>query len=76
MGVRISRSIWNILFLSRRAVFKLSTKKISLSHSVSFVRVTSLFVQNIPIHRSEIQIYELKDSNDQLCNQLLESIGL
>ncbi|MFQ6621949.1 hypothetical protein Gotur_001499 [Gossypium turneri] len=22
MGVRISRSIWNILFLSRRAVFK------------------------------------------------------
>nr|YP_009299626.1 hypothetical chloroplast RF21 [Pelargonium myrrhifolium]YP_009299670.1 hypothetical chloroplast RF21 [Pelargonium myrrhifolium]AJB99539.1 hypothetical chloroplast RF21 [Pelargonium myrrhifolium]AJB99585.1 hypothetical chloroplast RF21 [Pelargonium myrrhifolium] len=28
---------------------------------------------NIPIHRSEIRIYELKD---QPCNQLLESIGL
>jgi hypothetical protein len=31
---------------------------------------------NIPIHRSEIHIYELKGPNDQLCNQLLESIGL
>ncbi|KAK2992473.1 hypothetical protein RJ640_011612 [Escallonia rubra] len=31
---------------------------------------------NIPIHRSEIYIYELKGPNDQLCNQLLESIGL
>ncbi|WOG96019.1 hypothetical protein DCAR_0415349 [Daucus carota subsp. sativus] len=25
---------------------------------------------NIPIHRSEIYIYELKGPNDQLCNQL------
>jgi hypothetical protein len=31
---------------------------------------------NIPIHRSEIHIYELNGLNDQLCNQLLESIGL
>nr|YP_010118405.1 Ycf2 [Pilea plataniflora]YP_010118424.1 Ycf2 [Pilea plataniflora]QQY86017.1 Ycf2 [Pilea plataniflora]QQY86040.1 Ycf2 [Pilea plataniflora] len=31
---------------------------------------------NIPIHRSKIHIYELKGPNDQLCNQLLESIGL
>ncbi|KAL2248774.1 UNVERIFIED_CONTAM: Protein Ycf2 [Sesamum indicum] len=31
---------------------------------------------NIPIHRSEIYISELKGPNDQLCNQLLESIGL
>uniref|UniRef100_A0A6N2MQQ5 Protein Ycf2 n=1 Tax=Salix viminalis TaxID=40686 RepID=A0A6N2MQQ5_SALVM len=31
---------------------------------------------NIPIHRSEIHIYELKGPNDQLCNQLLEPIGL
>ncbi|KAJ7942060.1 Ycf2 [Quillaja saponaria] len=28
------------------------------------------------IQRSEIHIYELKGPNDQLCNQLLESIGL
>ncbi|KAB2045851.1 hypothetical protein ES319_D01G191300v1, partial [Gossypium barbadense] len=28
---------------------------------------------NIPIHRSEIHIYELKGQNDQHCNQLLES---
>ncbi|KAH0849772.1 LOW QUALITY PROTEIN: hypothetical protein HID58_096108, partial [Brassica napus] len=32
--------------------------------------------ENIPIHRSEIHIYELKGPNDQPCNQLLESIGL
>ncbi|KAF4389696.1 hypothetical protein F8388_009829, partial [Cannabis sativa] len=31
---------------------------------------------NIPIHRSEIHIYELKGPNDQLCHQLLESIGI
>ncbi|KAH0447711.1 hypothetical protein IEQ34_023452 [Dendrobium chrysotoxum] len=50
---------------------RLSTKKICL--------ITSLFLceyRNIPIHRSEIHIYELKGPNDQLCNQLLESIGV
>nr|YP_009407419.1 putative ATPase linked to protein import [Dionaea muscipula]ASA46399.1 putative ATPase linked to protein import [Dionaea muscipula]QBC71719.1 hypothetical protein RF2 [Dionaea muscipula] len=31
---------------------------------------------NIPIHRSEIHIYELKGPNDQLSNPLLGSIGL
>ncbi|KAI3853935.1 hypothetical protein MKX03_024161, partial [Papaver bracteatum] len=35
-----------------------------------------LSIGNIPIHRSEIHIYELKGPNDQLCNQLLESIGV
>ncbi|KAF3772605.1 ycf2-A Protein [Nymphaea thermarum] len=40
--------------------------------------LTFLFVniRNIPIHRSEIHIYEWKGLNDQLCNQLLESIGV
>ncbi|KAL6492031.1 Protein Ycf2 [Orobanche gracilis] len=33
------------------------------------------YLENIPIHRSAIYIYELIGSNDQLCNQLL-SIGL
>nr|YP_009171132.1 hypothetical chloroplast RF21 [Pelargonium dichondrifolium]AJA38338.1 hypothetical chloroplast RF21 [Pelargonium dichondrifolium] len=31
---------------------------------------------NIPIHRSEIRIYELKGPTDQLWNRLLESTGL
>ncbi|KAK4721709.1 hypothetical protein R3W88_011942 [Solanum pinnatisectum] len=46
--------------------------KKDLSKSLRF-----FFFGNIPIHRSEIYIYEeLKGPNDQLCNQLLESIGL
>nr|USZ79669.1 hypothetical chloroplast RF21 [Nyctocalos pinnatum]USZ79689.1 hypothetical chloroplast RF21 [Nyctocalos pinnatum] len=44
-----------------------------LSNSLPFFCVS---FGNIPIHRSEISIYELKGPNDQLCNQLLESIGL
>ncbi|KAK7817361.1 protein ycf2 [Quercus suber] len=44
-----------------------------LSNSLPFFFVS---FGNIPIHRSEIHIYELKGPNDQLCNQLLESIGL
>uniref|UniRef100_A0A8S0YB53 Ycf2 N-terminal domain-containing protein n=1 Tax=Spirodela intermedia TaxID=51605 RepID=A0A8S0YB53_SPIIN len=47
--------------------------------SFLFVQDTSFFfvsIGNIPIHRSEIHIYELKGTNDQLCNQLLESIGV
>nr|YP_010880400.1 Ycf2 protein [Hygrophila ringens]WHU31339.1 Ycf2 protein [Hygrophila ringens] len=44
-----------------------------LSNSLGFFCVS---FGNIPIHRSEIHIYELNGSNDQLCNQLLESIGL
>ncbi|KAH0849724.1 hypothetical protein HID58_096142, partial [Brassica napus] len=44
-----------------------------LSNSLPFFFVS---FENIPIHRSEIHIYELKGPNDQPCNQLLESIGL
>nr|YP_010724999.1 Ycf2 protein [Witsenia maura]YP_010725017.1 Ycf2 protein [Witsenia maura]WDW32212.1 Ycf2 protein [Witsenia maura]WDW32230.1 Ycf2 protein [Witsenia maura] len=44
-----------------------------LSKSLPFFFVS---IGNIPIHRSEIHIYELKGPNDQSCNQLLESIGV
>ncbi|KAK8935859.1 Protein ycf2 [Platanthera zijinensis] len=44
-----------------------------LSNSLPFFFVS---IGNIPIHRSEIHIYELKGPNDKLCNQLLESIGV
>nr|YP_010892211.1 hypothetical chloroplast RF2 [Ludwigia hyssopifolia]YP_010892228.1 hypothetical chloroplast RF2 [Ludwigia hyssopifolia]WJO89907.1 hypothetical chloroplast RF2 [Ludwigia hyssopifolia]WJO89924.1 hypothetical chloroplast RF2 [Ludwigia hyssopifolia] len=44
-----------------------------LSNSLPFFFVS---FGNTPIHRSEIRVYELKGPNDQLCNQLLESIGL
>nr|YP_009757359.1 Ycf2 protein [Capparis spinosa var. herbacea]YP_009757370.1 Ycf2 protein [Capparis spinosa var. herbacea]QIM59175.1 Ycf2 protein [Capparis spinosa var. herbacea]QIM59186.1 Ycf2 protein [Capparis spinosa var. herbacea] len=54
-----------LLFLSKLLLF--------LSNSLPFFFVS---FENIPIHRSEIHIYELKGPNDQLCNQLLESIGL
>ncbi|KZV58218.1 hypothetical protein F511_03903 [Dorcoceras hygrometricum] len=39
-------------------------------------RLIGLSLGKIPIHRSEIYIYELEGPNDQLYNQLLESIGL
>ncbi|XP_043696550.1 protein Ycf2-like [Telopea speciosissima] len=51
----------------------LSKSLLFLSKSLPFFFVS---FGNIPIHRSEIHIYELKGPNDQLCNQLLESIGL
>ncbi|KAL5985168.1 Protein Ycf2 [Asimina triloba] len=44
-----------------------------LSKSLPFFFVS---IGDTPIHRSEIHIYELKGPNDQLCNQLLESIGV
>nr|QCL17972.1 hypothetical chloroplast RF21 [Geosiris aphylla]QCL17980.1 hypothetical chloroplast RF21 [Geosiris aphylla] len=44
-----------------------------LSKSLPFFFVS---IGNIPIHRSEIHIYELKGPNDQPCNRLLESIGV
>nr|YP_010861832.1 hypothetical protein RF2 [Oncosperma tigillarium]WGM78051.1 hypothetical protein RF2 [Oncosperma tigillarium] len=53
------------LFLSKSLPF--------LSKSLPLFFVS---IGNIPIHRSEIHIYELKGPNDQLCNQLLESIGV
>nr|YP_010239501.1 Ycf2 [Corydalis bungeana]YP_010239518.1 Ycf2 [Corydalis bungeana]QTF74871.1 Ycf2 [Corydalis bungeana]QTF74888.1 Ycf2 [Corydalis bungeana] len=59
-------------FLSKLLLF-LSKFLLFLSNSLPFFFVS---FGNIPIHRSEIHIYELKGSNDQLCNQLLEPIGL
>nr|YP_010881724.1 Ycf2 protein [Turpinia affinis]YP_010881743.1 Ycf2 protein [Turpinia affinis]QHE50544.1 hypothetical protein RF2 [Staphylea trifolia]QHE50563.1 hypothetical chloroplast RF2 [Staphylea trifolia]WIA69217.1 Ycf2 protein [Turpinia affinis]WIA69236.1 Ycf2 protein [Turpinia affinis] len=59
-------------FLSKLLLF-LSKLLIFLSNSLPFFFVS---FGNISIHRSEIHIYELKGPNDQLCNQLLESIGL
>jgi hypothetical protein len=59
-------------FLSKSLLF-LSKSLLFLSKSLPLFFVS---IGNIPIHRSEIHIYELKGPNDQLCNQLLESIGL
>nr|YP_010457130.1 hypothetical protein RF2 [Microtropis henryi]YP_010457149.1 hypothetical protein RF2 [Microtropis henryi]UUA68280.1 hypothetical protein RF2 [Microtropis henryi]UUA68281.1 hypothetical protein RF2 [Microtropis henryi] len=59
-------------FLSKLLLF-LSKFLLFLSNSLPFFFVS---FGNIPIHRSEIHIYELKGPNNQLCNQLLESIGL
>nr|YP_009356823.1 hypothetical protein [Aethionema arabicum]YP_009356841.1 hypothetical protein [Aethionema arabicum]AQV10986.1 hypothetical protein [Aethionema arabicum]AQV11004.1 hypothetical protein [Aethionema arabicum] len=59
--------------LSKSPRFFLSKLLLFLSNSLPFFFVS---FENIPIHRSEIHIYELKGPNDQLCNQLLESIGL
>nr|YP_009539987.1 hypothetical protein [Biscutella lyrata]YP_009540009.1 hypothetical protein [Biscutella lyrata]AYQ21990.1 hypothetical protein [Biscutella lyrata]AYQ22012.1 hypothetical protein [Biscutella lyrata] len=59
--------------LSKSLPFFLSKLLLFLSNSLPFFFVS---FENIPIHRSEIHIYELKGPNDQLCNQLLESIGL
>nr|YP_009891041.1 Ycf2 [Hurkaea josiae]YP_009891061.1 Ycf2 [Hurkaea josiae]QKK37414.1 Ycf2 [Hurkaea josiae]QKK37434.1 Ycf2 [Hurkaea josiae] len=59
-------------FLSKLLRF-LSKLLLFLSNSLPFFFVS---FENIPIHRSEIHIYKLKGPNDQLCNQLLESIGL
>ncbi|KAL6496623.1 Protein Ycf2 [Orobanche hederae] len=60
------------LFLSKSLLF-LSKLLLFLSNSLPFFCVS---LGNIPIHRSEIYIYELKGTNDKLHNQLLESIGL
>ncbi|KAF3775209.1 hypothetical protein EJ110_NYTH50322 [Nymphaea thermarum] len=48
-----------------------------LEHFVSEQKNLTYFflcIENISIHRSKIHIYELKGKNDQLCNQLSESI--
>nr|QVO59399.1 Ycf2 protein [Aconitum scaposum]QVO59416.1 Ycf2 protein [Aconitum scaposum] len=58
---------------SKSLRFFLSKSLLFLSKSLPFFFVS---IGNIPIHRSEIHIYELKGPNDQLCNQLLESIGV
>nr|YP_009537429.1 hypothetical chloroplast RF2 [Dioscorea preussii]AYM33526.1 hypothetical chloroplast RF2 [Dioscorea preussii] len=62
----------SLLFLSKSLPF-LSKSLPFLSKSLPFFFVS---IGDIPIHRSEIHIYELKGPNDQLCNQLLESIGV
>nr|AGE93499.1 hypothetical chloroplast RF21 [Xiphidium caeruleum]AGE93518.1 hypothetical chloroplast RF21 [Xiphidium caeruleum] len=66
--------------LSKSFRFFLSKSLLFLSKSLPFLsKSLPLFfvsIGNIPIHRSEIHIYELKGPNDQLCNQLLESIGV
>nr|YP_010828164.1 putative chloroplast RF21 [Santalum spicatum]YP_010828172.1 putative chloroplast RF21 [Santalum spicatum]WFF45182.1 putative chloroplast RF21 [Santalum spicatum]WFF45190.1 putative chloroplast RF21 [Santalum spicatum] len=61
-------------FLSKSLLF-LSKSILFLSNSLPFFFVS---FGNIPINRSEIRIYELKvkGPNDQLCNPLLESMGL
>nr|YP_009861543.1 hypothetical protein RF2 [Mirabilis himalaica]YP_009861561.1 hypothetical protein RF2 [Mirabilis himalaica]QKN19440.1 hypothetical protein RF2 [Mirabilis himalaica]QKN19458.1 hypothetical protein RF2 [Mirabilis himalaica]QKX48349.1 Ycf2 [Mirabilis himalaica]QKX48367.1 Ycf2 [Mirabilis himalaica] len=59
--------------LSKSLRFFLSKSLLFLSNSLPFFFVS---FGNIPIHRSEIHIYELKGPNDQLYNPLLESIGL
>nr|YP_009767955.1 Ycf2 [Pterogyne nitens]YP_009767972.1 Ycf2 [Pterogyne nitens]QIS98573.1 Ycf2 [Pterogyne nitens]QIS98590.1 Ycf2 [Pterogyne nitens] len=61
-----------LLFLSKLLLF-FSKFLLFLSNSLPFFFVS---FGSSPIHRSEIHIYELKGPNDQLCNQLLESIGL
>nr|YP_009570908.1 hypothetical protein RF2 [Mesembryanthemum cordifolium]YP_009570925.1 hypothetical protein RF2 [Mesembryanthemum cordifolium]QBC68013.1 hypothetical protein RF2 [Mesembryanthemum cordifolium]QBC68014.1 hypothetical protein RF2 [Mesembryanthemum cordifolium] len=59
-------------FLSKSLLF-FSKLLLFLSNSLPFFFVS---FGNIPIHRSEIHIYELKGPNDRLYNPLLESIGL
>nr|WIW75659.1 hypothetical protein RF2 [Hygrophila sp.] len=59
--------------LSKPLRFFLSKFLFFLSNSLAFFCVS---FGNSPIHRSEIHIYEFNGSNDQLCNQLVESIGL
>nr|YP_010379028.1 hypothetical protein RF2 [Astragalus americanus]UCS40017.1 hypothetical protein RF2 [Astragalus americanus] len=59
--------------LSKSLCFFLSKFILFLSNSLPFFFVS---FGSIPIHRSQIHIYELKGPNDPLCNQLLESRGL
>ncbi|KAL4183298.1 hypothetical protein AMTRI_Chr11g97480 [Amborella trichopoda] len=59
--------------LSKSLCFFLSKSLLFLSKSLPFFFVS---IGNIPIHRSEIHIYELKGPTNQLCYQLLESIGV
>nr|YP_010443426.1 hypothetical protein RF2 [Arenaria serpyllifolia]YP_010443445.1 hypothetical protein RF2 [Arenaria serpyllifolia]UTE94300.1 hypothetical protein RF2 [Arenaria serpyllifolia]UTE94320.1 hypothetical protein RF2 [Arenaria serpyllifolia] len=59
--------------LSKSLRFFLSKLLLFVSNSLPFFFVS---FGNIPTHRSEIHISELKDPNDQLYNPFLESIGL
>nr|QBK84265.1 Ycf2 [Zantedeschia aethiopica]QBK84284.1 Ycf2 [Zantedeschia aethiopica]QHN55075.1 photosystem I assembly protein Ycf2 [Zantedeschia aethiopica]QHN55094.1 photosystem I assembly protein Ycf2 [Zantedeschia aethiopica]QJF46810.1 photosystem I assembly protein Ycf2 [Zantedeschia aethiopica] len=62
--------------LPRSLRFFLSKALLFLSRFFLSKTLPFFFVSIGPIHRSQIYIYELKGTNDQLCNQLLESIGL
>nr|YP_010195256.1 hypothetical chloroplast RF2 [Flagellaria indica]YP_010195273.1 hypothetical chloroplast RF2 [Flagellaria indica]UAA82238.1 hypothetical chloroplast RF2 [Flagellaria indica]UAA82255.1 hypothetical chloroplast RF2 [Flagellaria indica]ULQ65890.1 hypothetical protein RF2 [Flagellaria indica]ULQ65907.1 hypothetical protein RF2 [Flagellaria indica]ULQ65976.1 hypothetical protein RF2 [Flagellaria indica] len=66
---KLFRFFWSklLLFLSKLLLF--------LAKSFPLFSV-SIGIGNIPMHRSEIRISELKSPNDQLCNQLLELIGV
>nr|YP_010389642.1 hypothetical chloroplast RF21 [Chesneya acaulis]UPT34344.1 hypothetical chloroplast RF21 [Chesneya acaulis] len=59
--------------LSKSLSFFLSKFIPFLSNSLPSVFVS---FGSMPVHRSEIHIYELKGPNDPLCNKFLESIGL
>nr|YP_009859840.1 Ycf2 [Silene kiusiana]AWX05967.1 Ycf2 [Silene kiusiana] len=59
-------------FLSKSLLF-LSKLLLFVSNSLPFFFVS---FGNIPLHRSEIHLSELKGPNDQLYNPLLKSIGL
>nr|YP_009440717.1 hypothetical chloroplast RF21 [Aristolochia contorta]YP_009440734.1 hypothetical chloroplast RF21 [Aristolochia contorta]ATI10676.1 hypothetical chloroplast RF21 [Aristolochia contorta]ATI10693.1 hypothetical chloroplast RF21 [Aristolochia contorta]UAU41069.1 Ycf2 [Aristolochia contorta]UAU41086.1 Ycf2 [Aristolochia contorta] len=63
----------SLRFFLSKLLLLLSKSLLFLSKSLPFFFVS---IGNTPIHRSEIHIYELKGPNDQLCNQLLESIGV
>nr|UZC30912.1 hypothetical protein RF2 [Medicago rugosa] len=67
----LSKSLY--FFLSKSLYFFLSKFLPFLSNSLPFFFVS---FGNIPVHRSEIHMYELKRPNDPLGNQLLESMGL
>nr|UZA65626.1 Ycf2 protein [Medicago lupulina] len=73
----LSKSLY---FLSKSPYFFLSKFLPFLNKFLPFLSnsLPFFFVSfgNIPIHRSEIHMYELKRPNDPLGNPLLESIGL
>nr|YP_010689816.1 hypothetical chloroplast RF2 [Ceratostigma ulicinum]YP_010689834.1 hypothetical chloroplast RF2 [Ceratostigma ulicinum]WBR75441.1 hypothetical chloroplast RF2 [Ceratostigma ulicinum]WBR75459.1 hypothetical chloroplast RF2 [Ceratostigma ulicinum]WBR75525.1 hypothetical chloroplast RF2 [Ceratostigma ulicinum]WBR75543.1 hypothetical chloroplast RF2 [Ceratostigma ulicinum] len=59
--------------ISSKSLRFLSKWILFLSNSLPLFFVS---LGNMPIHRSEIHISELKGPNDQLCNPLLKSLGL
>ena len=64
---------WSKVINKKNFSKSLSKLILFLSNSLPFFFVS---LGNMPIHRSEIHIYELKGPNDQLCNPLLKSLGL
>ena len=64
---------WSKVINKKKFSKSLSKLILFLSNSLPFFFVS---LGNMPIHRSEIHIYELKGPNDQLCNPLLKSLGL